>query len=401
MDTTARLKELKMLKKACLKDKLKLHTKTIIGLNSGTSADGVDVAIIKITGNGYRSRVKFVLGKVYKFDKRLQSKILKYAEPDYRDAEGWLKLDMELAECFSKAALKAIKSAGLKTDDIDFIGSHGQTIRHIPNTKQGTITCQLGDPARIAVRTGIITMGDFRTADTAAGGQGAPLTPIVNAILFGQKHNRIGVLNIGGIANITHIVPAKHDYKIFGCDTGPGNMHIDYLAKKLFNKDYDSGGRLASKGKADFSIIKNILKRKFFSVKGPKSTGRETYGKAFAENLLTSCQRKKLTKHDVIATASQLTVEAIKYCARLNKLNFNELILSGGGAKNNYLKNELSQAFNKIKITASIDYGFDMDYLEAISFAVLANEALCSNRYQLKNITGAQKAVVLGKICQD
>ncbi|MCD6162553.1 MAG: anhydro-N-acetylmuramic acid kinase [candidate division Zixibacteria bacterium] len=389
-----------MPKKVCLKDKIKLKQKTIIGLNSGTSADGVDTAIIRISGSGFKSRVKFISGRLYKFDKRLRSKIKKYAEPDYRDAEEWLKLDIELAEFFSKAALKAIKSAGLKTDDIDLIGSHGQTIRHMPDTKWGTITCQLAEPARIAVRTGIITVGDFRVADTAAGGQGAPLTPIVNAILFGQKHKNIGMLNIGGIANITHIAPDKHDYKIFGCDTGPGNMLVDYLTKKLYEKDYDLNGRLALKGKVDYSIIKNMLNRKFFSIKGPKSTGRETFGKAFAKDFLSVCRKKRLNKYDIIAAASQFTIEAVKYCLQINKLNFDEIIISGGGAKNNYFQDALSQAFKQIKITASIDYGFDMDYLEAISFAVLANEALCSNRYRLKNITGAQKAVVLGKICQ-
>jgi len=389
-----------MLKRAGLKDKLRLKEKVIVGLNSGTSADGIDAAIIRVTGSGYKSKVMFIAGKTYKFNSKFKSRLKKYAEPGFKDGEKWLELDVELADHFAMAAMRIIKLAGMKVNNIDLIGSHGQTIRHKPGTKWGTITCQLGDPSRIAVKTGIITIGDFRISDTSAGGEGAPLTPIVNAILFRNEKKKIGTLNIGGIANITLVKSNRGDCRISGCDTGPGNMLIDYSAKKLFNREYDRHGRLAAKGTADYSIIKKILSRKFFSIKGPKSTGREAFGNVFGERFLYQCCKKGLTKYDIMATASMITIEAVRRCCQVNKFSFNELILAGGGAENHYLKDELSKLFPITKITTSDDYGIPSDCLEAISFAILANEALCSNSYNLKNVTGAKKAVISGKICQ-
>ena len=389
-----------MLRKVLLRNIVNKNDKIIIGLNSGTSADGIDAVIVRVIGNGFNSRVKLITGRTYKFKQAFKAKIKKYAEPDFNNAEKWLELDIELAGLFSSAAKKIIKQAGIKPDDIDLIGSHGQTIRHKPNTRFGTITCQLGDPAGIAVQTGITTVGDFRVADTAAGGEGAPLTPVANAILFGKKNKRIGVLNIGGVANITHISSNKGTFELFGCDTGPGNMLIDHLAMKLFRCDYDMNGRLASKGKTDYSIIQRFLSRKYFAVKGPKSTGRETFGKTFGETFYKHCRMKKLSSYDIITTASMLTVEAVRKCITINKLSFDEIILAGGGVRNNFIKKMLSVVFQSSEITTSADYGYPQDYLEAVSFAVLANEAVCSNRYLLKNVTGAQTAVVLGKICQ-
>ena len=177
-------------------------------------------------------------------------------------------------------------------------------------------------------------------------------------------------------------------------------MLVDYLAEKLFAREYDKNGRLAMSGKADYPIINRILSRKYFSIKGPKSTGREVFGKSFGERFLSLCRKKALSKSDILATASILTVKAVKHCAQINNLKFDEIIIAGGGAGNDFFIKTLIKVFPETKITASIDYGYPRDYLEAVSFAVLANEALCSNRYQLKNATGAKEAVVLGKICQ-
>jgi len=250
------------------------------------------------------------------------------------------------------------------------------------------------------VKTCITTVGDFRVADTAAEGQGAPLTPIVNAILFSRKKANIGVLNIGGIANLSLLKYKAGTLDIFGCDTGPGNMLVDYISQNLFGRDYDKGGELASEGQANKSVIKNLLALKFFKQKGPKSAGREEFGEDFSRKFLAGCRKRKVNKRDIMATAAMLTVKAIKQCVELNKISFDELILTGGGVKNLYFKSILNLQLPSVKITKASDYGYPEDYLEAISFAVLANEAICSNRYLLKNITGAKKAVVLGKFCQ-
>lgn len=389
-----------MLKKLCLKDIISLKEKIVVGLNSGTSVDGVDAAVVKITGSGFNSKVEFIKGKTFEFDKRLKSKIIRYAEPVYTDGEEWLKLDIILAQLFSQAALRIIKLANLRVKDIALIGSHGQTIRHKPATRYGTITCQLADPARIAVECCVTTVGDFRVADVAAGGLGAPLTPIVNAIIFGKKDEKIGVLNIGGIANITILSPRGGGFKIFGCDTGPGNMLIDYLAKKMFGIEYDESGRLASCGVVDDFIISKILSSRFFTVSGSRSTGREIFGRDFGGKFLAMCRKRGLSKYDIMATASMLTVSASRLCCCINNLRFDRLVLSGGGAKNLFFRKAVEDLFPNVKVVNSFDYGFPSDYLEAISFAVLANEAICSNRYNLKTVTGASKAVVLGKICQ-
>jgi anhydro-N-acetylmuramic acid kinase len=243
-------------------------------------------------------------------------------------------------------------------------------------------------------------VGDFRVADIAAGGQGAPLTPIVNAIIFGEKGKKIGVLNIGGIANVTVLTPFRSGHKIFGCDTGPGNMLIDYLSKRMFGIEYDESGRLATCGIADNFIINKILSSRFFTVRGPKSTGREAFGQDFGKEFFAIGRKKGLSKYDIMATASMLTVSAFRLCCGVNNLHFDKLVLTGGGAKNLFFINAIDNVFPHLNLVNSFDYGFPSDYLEAVSFAVLANEAICSNRYNLKTVTGANKAVVLGKICQ-
>jgi anhydro-N-acetylmuramic acid kinase len=389
-----------MLKKACLKDLLSRKDKYIVGLNSGTSADGIDAALVKIEGAGIKSRVRYIQGKTYSYSRALKAKIKHCAEPDFDSASAWLELDCELSGLFAKAALQLIQSAEVKPEKIALIGSHGQTIRHLPRTKQGAITHQIADPARIAVLTGITTVGDFRIADTAAGGQGAPLTPIVNAILFGKMAGATAVLNIGGISNISVIQRKRERLSIFGCDTGPGNMIIDYLAKTLFNKEIDNGGRLALAGLPRWGIINQLLDTKFFNERGPKSAGREEFGANYSEKLIRFGRKNGLSKSDIMATAAMLTAIAISRCVTINRLKFNRLIFTGGGAHNKYLVGALTKLFDTVDCMAVDDLGYPGDYLEAISFAILANETINSNRYELSSVTGAHKSTVLGKICQ-
>jgi anhydro-N-acetylmuramic acid kinase len=389
-----------MSKKASLKDLLTRRFKYIVGLNSGTSADGIDVALIKVEGSGQRSKVRFIKGATYGYNRAFKAKIKRYAEPDYDSARAWLELDCELADLFARAALRLIKSAALKPSSIALIGSHGQTIRHLTRTRYGSITHQLADPARIAALTGIVTVGDFRVADTATGGQGAPITPIANGILFGKLPGSSAVLNIGGIANISVIEKKRRLIKITGCDTGPGNMAIDYLSRKLFDRAIDEGGRLASKGRPNWGIISTLVKESFFNRRGPKSAGREEFGAGYAEKIYRICKKRGLSDYDIMATAAMLTVIGVKRCVDINRLRFDRLILTGGGMKNRYLTSGLKQVLSPVKCIAVDSLGYPGDYLEAVSFAILANEAVNSNRYDLTTVTGSRKAIVLGKICQ-
>jgi anhydro-N-acetylmuramic acid kinase len=382
-----------------LKRLIDKKSRTIIGLNSGTSADGVDAAVIKVSGCGRQSRIDYLAGATYKFGLKLHDKILRYAEPDFVDGVRWLELDLELAGVFAKAAMKIIKKVGLKPANIDLIGSHGQTIRHLPNNATGPITYQLGDPTRIAIATGMTTVGDFRIADVAAGGQGAPLTPLVNAILFGEVSKPYAVLNIGGIANISVISGKGNAIEIAGADTGPGNMLIDFLMKQLYKAGYDKNGSIASLGTVHHSIIDSLLTGAYFKKPGVKSSGREDFGKVFAGKFLNRCRTRRLSNEDIIATATALTAAAAVSFISLNKLEFTTLLLTGGGAKNRTLVNSLKQSLPGVAIKPVSAYNYPVDYLEAISFAVLANEAICSNKYDLKNVTGSRKLTIAGKIC--
>jgi len=393
-----RLKELSM-SKSLLSGKIAKKKKLVLGLNSGTSADGLDIALVEIRGEGPGSKVKFLNGRTFKYPKALHNKIVSYAEPEFRDGVKWMELDAKLAEFSSKAVTDFISEIGCKNRRIDFIGSHGQTIRHLAYNNRQPLTLQIGDPSRIAVGTGITTIGDFRVADTAAGGQGAPLTPIVNSILFGEKGGKTAVINIGGIANLTFLIYKDGQLKMFAGDCGPGNMVVDCLMKKLFGKSYDLNGRIASRGSADMAIINRLLKQVYFTTRGSKSAGREQFGTAYSERILNLCQIRNLSNDDIITTASRLTIECIIQFCRINRIVFERLLLCGGGVHNNYFLMNLKQFFPKKEIRLTDDFGYPADYLEAISFAILANETLCGNKYNLKNVTGAGQEVVLGKIC--
>lgn len=389
-----------MSKTASLHDLINRWQKLVIGLNSGTSADGIDAAIIRVTGSGLRSKIDFIGGKTFKFSSAMKRKILHGSAAEFNNARAWLELDIELAEKFAAAAMKIARLAGLKLSEIALIGSHGQTVRHLPRPGSRTITLQLADPARIAVKTGVTTVGDFRIADAAAGGEGAPLTPVANAILFGRKSKMMGILNIGGIANISRLAPFRDNFKIFGCDTGPGNMLLDHLSLKLFKKDIDRGGGLADRGVAHEGIISHFLKDPFYAKKGPKSTGREKFGGRFGDKFIETGRKYGLGKYDILATATKFVAKTVIRCCEVNRLKFDELIVAGGGSLNRHLVGLLKGALPVTRISSPDDYGYPASYLEAISFAILANEAICSNRYYLRTVTGSPKAVVLGKICQ-
>ncbi len=370
----------------------------IIGLNSGTSADGIDAALVRIDGSGYGCRVKLIFGKKFRFKRGLSELIKRCAQPEFDSAIEWQKLSLILADEFTRAARAMIKAAASFGVEVDLIGSHGQTIRHLPAPGTSTITVQLGDPQRLAVAVGIPTVGDFRIADIAAGGQGAPLTPIVNALLFGKIPGNLAVLNIGGIANITVIERTGSRLKIHGCDCGPGNMVIDYFARRLFGKPYDRDGRLAGRGTPDRQIIRQVLGRRFFGLKGPRSAGREMFGDKFCDRFESACRRAGLGDYDILATATSLSAQAVIESIALNRWKFDTLILTGGGARNRRLTGEIGSRM-RCKLKFADDFGYPAEFLEAVSFAVLANEAVAGNRYDLSMVTGAKKAVVLGKIC--
>jgi anhydro-N-acetylmuramic acid kinase len=306
------------------------------------------------------------------------------------------------------AAIKSLcNKIKFPLNQIDLIGSHGQTIHHLPKKEKlfgynTSSTLQIGDPSVIAKLTGILTVGDFRVGDVALGGQGAPLVPYFDYIIFHSNKKNRALLNIGGISNFTILNKKSKVDEVLAFDTGPGNMLIDYLTKKFFNKNYDKDGKFAGKGKLNSNLFE-FLKRNddFIERKPPKSTGREYYGKDFLNKIVNKFLM--LPNEDVIRTATMFTAYAVyrnyeKFIAKNAEID--ELIVSGGGARNPILVSDLKKYFGKSVEVKNIEsLGISSDAKEAICFAVLANENISGNETNIPRVTGASRKTILGKIC--
>ncbi len=379
--------------------------KNIIGLMSGTSADGIDAVLVEVRDSGTKTKIRQTAFYTFPYDSKLKEFILRNSNAETARLDDIARLNILLGELFADAANKIIRKAGLKNTDIDLIGSHGQTIQHLPERKKFfgkpvSATFQIGDPAVIAKRTGIVTVGDFRVADVAVGGSGAPLVPYFDYIMFRSKKFSRGLLNIGGIANIT-VVPknAKAD-DVFAFDTGPGNMLIDNLMKRLFNQPYDEYGRVAFQGKIIPGLLKWLADNSYFKKLPPKSTGREQFGDDFMNRILKIF--KKYSSEDIVSTVAELSAFSIyesyiKFIKR--KIRLDEIIVSGGGVHNLYLMDALQRYFGSVKVKTIESIGYSSDAKEAICFAVLANETIHENPSNIIHATGAKKQTILGKIC--
>lgn len=374
---------------------------------SGTSADGIDACLVRVENTKRNLKAKPLGCKTYKFPQELQQKIIQISDPTYQNLDEILRLNMVLGEYFAKAVFSVAKAFGYDINEIDLIGSHGQTVRHLPDweKKMGRkirVTLQIGEPAVIASKTGVITVGDFRTSDIVRGGEGAPLTPYVHHLLFVEKRVSRMVINIGGIANVTVLPKQGRTNDIFAFDSGPGNMIVDNLTKKLFNRNFDKGGRIASSGKVNFELLNRSKKDRYFSKKPPKSCGRENFGEEFVNRILNWGRKLKLNPEDIIATASELSVwsifDAYKKFVK-PKIKPNQVLLSGGGVHNKYFLKRLNFLFHPIKVISVQELNVDPDFLEAISFAILANQTIEGKPVSFKKTTGAKKSGVLGKIC--
>jgi anhydro-N-acetylmuramic acid kinase len=381
------------------------NEKLVIGLMSGTSVDGIDVVLIKVTGNGTDTRFEQIEFETYPFPAGFKEFVLKNSIADTSNVEDICRLNMIYPKLYADAIFKLCEKAKIKVSDVDLIGTHGQTIHHLPKpyemfgyTVQSTL--QIGCPSVLAKLTGIVTVGDFRTADMAMGGQGAPLVPYFDYIIFSSKEMNRGLLNIGGIGNMTTL-PKKCTVKdVFAFDTGPGNMIIDGLMKKYYNKGYDEDGQIASSGNLNERLFNFMKGHLFFAKKPPKSTGREIFGEKYIEEILLIDH--KITREDLIRTATELTAWSIYENYRLyvqNETQIEELLVSGGGAHNKYMMTLLQKYFTGVKVMKIEEYGYSSDAKEAICFAILANETISGNPSNVPRTTGAIEPVILGKIC--
>ena len=366
---------------------------------SGTSGDGVDSALVSFTGSG---RCVLIAGDFLKFGKKIKSDIADASKPD-GNAELICRLNVELGKVFGKAAVRLCKKARVPLKKLDFIGSHGQTIRHQPSAKKScpSSTLQIGEAAEIAQITGAIVVSDFRPADVAAGGSGAPLAPLAHQMLFSSRYEQRIVHNLGGISNVTFLPKGGEIKKVTGFDTGPANSLLD-LAAAHFSKGkaaYDAGGKIALNGTVEPSMFRRCMAHPFYKKRPPKSTGKEQFGADYFRELVNSY--KKIPAENFLRTLAAVTAEsavrqAIRFFKPKGKLRW---VVCGGGAKNRAVLTEIELRLNgRARLCRSGLLGIDEKSVEAVTCAMLAHRTLKGLPGNLPRVTGAKKAVCLGKV---
>lgn len=380
----------------------------VVGLMSGTSADGVDAAVVRIEGAPPRLQWRLLAHLNIPHPPDLRREIFACFRPETGTVDRLCRLNFALGHAFAAAALQAIAAAGLTPAAVDLIGSHGQTVWHIPVGPSAS-TLQLGEAAVIAEVTGIPTVSDFRTRDMAAGGQGAPLVAYVDALLFRHPTLSRAAQNIGGIANVTYLPSLSAAEEVFAFDTGPGNVLIDYAASRATAGvgRYDQDGVLAGQGRVDRELLAAWLTWPYFRLSPPKATGRELFSEQFAAQVWDEAKARGLAAPDIVATLTALTAHTIaqSYRAFLPRLP-DEVIVSGGGARNPTLMVMLCQALEEVRarnepatrvITADA-LGLPAEAKEATAFAILAYETWHGRPGNLPTATGARRRVVLGSV---
>ncbi len=374
----------------------------VLGLMSGTSVDGVDAAVVEIKGAPPELAVELVSFTFVPYEAWQRAEIFRLFEPATSTVDAICRLNFQLGEWLAQAAHQAMQAAGLAAGEIELIGSHGQTIYHsVEAGARPKSTLQIGEAAVIAERTGITTVADFRVADVAAGGQGAPLVSYIDWLLLRHPTHSRAVQNIGGIANVTYLPPACRPEQVIAFDTGPGNMLIDAAVRRLTGgaQSFDEDGRLAATGQIDPALLDALLARPYFSRPLPKTTGREQFGEALAGEVWEQAQAMGLAGPSLVATLTAFTAASIAAAYHRYLPHFpTEVILGGGGARNGTLVALLEKYLAPARVLSHEAVGLTSDAKEAIAFAVLAYETLHGRPGNLPSCTHARRPVVLGKI---
>lgn len=371
-----------------------------IGLMSGTSLDGVDAILVKIENEKYYP-LKFI---TLPYDKNFKQRILKNTSDFTAKLSEISSLNFELGYKFVEAIDLLLLNTGYMYKDIDFVASHGQTIWHDPNGNKCEnavpSTLQIGEPSVIAYKTGIKTISNFRTMDVAAGGEGAPLVPFSEYLLYRDYQKNIVLQNIGGISNLTFLSKNCSVDDVVSYDTGPGNIMIDYFMNKYFDKPYDENGEIAYKGKIIEEVLDYLKQDTFLAKIPPKSTGREQYSIEYMEKIAKQYRFDIRKKEDIITTFSYYTAYAIAYhyLHFLKKIDL--VIVNGGGAHNKYILDKIKEITN-LKIITGEEFGINSDSKEALAFVVMGHQTLKEMPSNMKSVTGAKESVILGNITID
>lgn len=376
----------------------------VIGLMSGTSGDGVDAALVSVRGRGPSLRVTPLAFATYPYPASLRARLLASA---LRGTVAEIcHLNVVLGEVFAKAAHRVIRTAGLRAADVDLIGSHGQTLHHLPQpvhergVGQIRSTFQIGEPAVIAERTGITTVAQFRPRDLAAGGQGAPLTPYVHHLLLRDARRSRLIVNLGGISNVTYLPNSGGIESLLAFDTGPGNMVLDGLVQRLTGgrQAMDRGGRLAARGTVNPQLLAELLAHPFLRRRPPKSTGREEFGETILARVLRAGRQRRIPTADLLATCTLFTALAVASACRWVNGPVDEVIVGGGGVRNRTLMADLAATFEPAPVRTFDEVGWDSKAFEAVAFAVLAYQTIHGEAANVPAATGARRPVVLGGI---
>lgn len=381
------------------------HTRLVVGLMSGTSLDGIDAVVARLTGSGRELQIEQLAFVSVPYPDALKRTLLDNSARDTSSVFDLSQLNVRVAHAYAEAVHQAVRIAGLTLEDVDLIGSHGQTVHHIPDPtpcagKPIISTLQIGDPSVLANLLSVPVVGDFRVADMALGGQGAPLVPYFDFTFFSDAQETRGLLNLGGIANLSVLPRGGGSDSVYAFDTGPANMVIDALTQHFFRQSCDYNGDIASKGHVNMPLLVELLKDVYFEQAPPKSTGRERYGKEYIDQVLA--YGVSLPPEDLLATVTMLTSASI-YQAYVRFVRSQDpldvLIVSGGGRHNAFLMQKLADSFDPIPVRAIDDYGLDPDAKEALCFAMFAHETINGVPTNMPSVTGAERPTLLGKIC--
>ncbi len=372
----------------------------IVGLMSGTSLDGIDAALIKVDGYGSKTKLEILETNELPFNSRMKEKLLQASNKDTSNVEQLCSLNFEISYLYAEAVKKVCNKANLPLSKLDLIGSHGQTLYHMPKGNNDLVrsTLQIGDASVLAYETNTMVISNFRSMDIAAGGEGAPLIPYIDYLLFHNEERGRVLQNIGGIGNVT-VVPANSTLnKIIAFDTGPGNMIIDAICKERLNVNFDKDGEIASRGVVNKDLIEKWLTHPFFRKQPPKSTGREDFGVQYANEILK--ENHSMSTEDIVATVTYLSACSIANAYKhfiLPYYQIDEVLVSGGGANNKTMLQMLQELLPELNVTTTYRLGISEDYKEAIGFALLANETYHKQYANVPSATGAREAVILGQ----
>ncbi|MCC7209839.1 MAG: anhydro-N-acetylmuramic acid kinase [Anaerolineae bacterium] len=370
----------------------------VVGLISGTSADGIDAALCEIDGAPPRLSARILAAQTVPYDEALRRRVLDACQPGRAGADEICVLNAAVGEAFAAAVQRV---AGDQA--IDLIGSHGQTLWHqVEPDGRVTATFQVGEASILAERTGVTTVSNFRARDVAAGGQGAPLASYLDWLLLRHPTHWRAAQNIGGIGNVTFLPPLSHaDAKMIAFDTGPGNALIDETMARLTagRATYDDGGQFAAQGRPDEAWLADLLAHPYYRLAPPKTTGREVFGAAYADGLIAAGRARGLSDADLVATVTALTARSIADAYRnVAPAPVGEVILAGGGRHNRTLVGMIASLVAPSPVVTSEDVGIDGDFKEALLFALLAYETWHNRPGCLPEQTGARRASVLGQI---